>query len=169
MYVSVFPYIQVILGDGTGITTKVRALAAKPNRYGVTYNGYIINGLRFHTLSREAARLTQNSGVVNIADDGVNYFGRLLDIVELSYANYKVVLFKCEWYDVHHKAGLRRDEFGYSHVNFSRKIHTGDKLDDDPFVFSSQNQQVFYVQNPKAEPWNTVVRVSPRDNFDMGV
>ena len=133
-------------------------MAAKPNRYGVTYNGYIINGLRFHTLSREAARLTQNSGVVNIADDGVNYFGRLLDIVELSYANYKVVLFKCE-----------RDEFGYSHVNFSRKIHTGDKLDDDPFVFSSQIQQVFYVQNPKAEPWNTVVRVSPRDNFDMGV
>ena len=169
MYVSVFSYIQVILGDGTGITTKVRALAAKPNRYGVTYNGYIINGLRFHTLSREAARLTQNSGVVNIADDGVNYFGRLLDIVELSYANYKVVLFKCEWYDVHHKAGLRQDEFGYSHVNFSRKIHTGDKLDDDPFVFSSQIQQVFYVQNPKAEPWNTVVRVSPRDNFDMGV
>jgi hypothetical protein len=78
------------------------------------------------------------------------------------------MLFKCEWYDVHYKAGLRQDEFGYSHVNFSRKIHTGDKLEDDPFVFSSQVQQVFYVQNPKAAPWNTVVRVSPRDNFDMG-
>jgi hypothetical protein len=60
----------------------------------VTYSGYIINGFRFHTLSREAARLTQNSGVVNIADDGVNYFERLSDVVELSYANYKVVLFK---------------------------------------------------------------------------
>jgi hypothetical protein len=130
----------------------------------VTYSGYIINGFRFHTLSREATQFTQNSGVVNIADDGVNYFG-----VELSYANYKVVLFKCEWYDVHHKARLRQDEFGYSHVNFSRKIHTGDKLEDDPFVFSSQVQQVFYVQDPKVAPWNTVVRVSPRDNFDMGV
>jgi hypothetical protein len=157
------------LGDGTRITTKVRVLAAKPNRCGVTYSGYIINGFRFHTLSREATQFTQNSGVVNIADDGVNYFGRLSDIVELSYANYKVVLFKCEWYDVHHKARLRQDEFGYSHVNFSRKIHTGDKLEDDPFVFSSQVQQVFYVQDPKVAPWNTVVRVSPRDNFDMGV
>jgi hypothetical protein len=106
MYISFFPYIQVILGHGMGITIKVRAFAAKPNRCGVTYSGYIINGFRFHTLSREAARLTQNSGVVNIADDGVNYFGRLSDIVELSYANYKVVLFKCELYNVHHKAGL---------------------------------------------------------------
>jgi hypothetical protein len=113
------------LGDGTGITTKARALAAKLNRCGMTYSGYIINGFRFHTLSREDARLTQNSGVVNIADDEVNYFGRLSNIVELSYANYKVLLFKCEWYDVHHKAGLRQDMFGYSHVNFSRKIHTG--------------------------------------------
>jgi hypothetical protein len=147
----------------------VRALAAKPNRCGVTWTGYIINGFRFHTLSREAARLTQNSGVVNTADDGVNYYGRLSDIIELSYADYKVVLFKCEWYDVHHKAGLRQDEFGFTHVNFSRKIITGEKLEDDPFVFSSQVQQVFYVQDPKAEAWNTVVRVSPRDNFDMGV
>jgi hypothetical protein len=158
MFISFFPYIQVILGDRIGITTKVRALAAKPNRCGVTYSGYIINGFRFHTLSREAARFTQNSGVVNIAEDGVNYFGRLSNIVELSYTNYKVVLFKCEWYDVHHKAGLQQDEFGTTHVNFSRKIHNGDKLEDDPFV-----------QNPKVEPWNTVVRVSPRDNFDMGV
>ena len=37
------------------------------------------------------------------------------------------------------------------------------------FVFSSQIQQVFYVYDPKAEPWNTVVRVSLRDNFDMDV
>ena len=59
--------MQVILGDGLGITKKVRALAAKPSRHGVRYNGYIINGFRFHTLSREAARSTQNSGVVNIA------------------------------------------------------------------------------------------------------
>jgi len=150
-----FPYIQVILGDGTGVTAKVRALAAKPSRCGVQFSGYIINGLRFHSLSREAARLTQNSGVVNIAEDGVNYYGRLLDILELSYADYKVVLFKCEWSDVHHQAGLRQDEFGFTLVNFSRKIHTGEKLEHDPFVFSSQVQQVFYVHDPKAEAWHS--------------
>ncbi|CAN6333860.1 unnamed protein product [Urochloa humidicola] len=134
----------------------------------VRCSGYIINGFRFHTTSREATRLTQNSGVVNIAGDGVNYFGRLSDIIELSYADYKAVVFKCEWYDIFHKVGLRQDEFGFTHVNFSRKIHTGEKLEHDPFVFSSHVQQVFYVQDPKAEAWHTVVRVSPRDTFDMG-
>ncbi|KAL6655769.1 hypothetical protein ACP70R_006595 [Stipagrostis hirtigluma subsp. patula] len=159
---------KVLLNDGPGITEKVRALAAKPCKCGVRYSGYIINGFRFHIMSREAARKTQNSGVVNIADDGVNYYGRLSDIIELSYRDYKVVLFRCDWYDVHHRAGIRQDEFGFTLVNFNRKIHTGERLEHDPFVFSSQVQQVFYVEDPKAKGWNVVVRVTPRDLFDMG-
>lgn len=119
-------------------------------------------------MGREAARLTQNSGVVNIAADGVHYYGRLSDIIELWYKDYKVVLFKCDWYDVHHRAGFRKDDFGFTLVNFSRKIHTGEKLEHDPFVFSSQAKQVFYVEDPKAKGWNVVVRVKPRDDFDMG-
>ncbi|WVZ53293.1 hypothetical protein U9M48_004259, partial [Paspalum notatum var. saurae] len=128
---------KIILGDGGGISKRVRALAAKPSRCGVRYSGYIINGFRFHTMSHEAARLTQNS-----------------DIIELSYGVYKVVLFKCDWYDVHHRAGLRKDDFGFTLVNFSRRIHIGEKLEHDPFVFSSQVEQVFYVEDPKAKGWN---------------
>ncbi|XP_037425664.1 uncharacterized protein LOC119291055 [Triticum dicoccoides] len=129
---------KVILDDGTDITEKIRALAAKPSKCGVRYSGYIINGFRFHTISHETGHVTQNSGVVNLAENGVSYYGRLSDIFELSYKDYKVVFFKCDWYDVHHKAGIIRDEFGFTHVNFSRKIHTGEKLEDEPFVFSSQ-------------------------------
>ena len=119
-------------------------------------------------MSHEAGRLTQNSGIVNIAEDGVNYYGRLSDIIELSYREYKVVLFKCDWYDVHHRVGLQKDDFGFTLVNFSQKIHTGEKMEHDPFVFSSQVEQVFYVEDPKAKGWNVVVRVKPRDLFDMG-
>jgi hypothetical protein len=157
----IFPYVQVLLDDGPGITERVGALAKKPSKCGVRYSGYIINGFRFHTMSREVACLMQNSGVVNIADDGVNYYGRLSDIIELPYKDFKVVLFKCDWYDVHHRAGLRKDEFGFTLVNFSRRIHTGEKLEHEPFVFSSQVQQVFYVQDPKAKEWNVVVSVTP--------
>ena len=56
---------------------------------------------------------------MNIAEDGVNYYGRLSDIIELSYREYKVVLFKCDWYDVHHRVGLQKDDFGFTLVNFS--------------------------------------------------
>ncbi|WVZ64539.1 hypothetical protein U9M48_014039, partial [Paspalum notatum var. saurae] len=38
----------------------------------------------------------------------------------------------------------------------SRLIHTGEKLEHDPFVFSSQVVQVFYVEDPKAKGWNIV-------------
>lgn len=144
-------------------------MAAKPNRYGVRYSGYVINGFRFHTISHESGHVTQNSGLLNIAENGVRYYGRLTDIFELSYNDYKVVFFNCDWYDVYHKVGIQTDEFGFTLVNKSRKIHTGDELQDDPFVFSSQVQQVFYVQDPKAELWNVVVEVRPRDLFDMGV
>jgi len=41
-------------------------------------------------------------------------------------------------------------------------------MEHDPFVFSSQVEQVFYVEDPKAKGWNVVVRVKPRDLFDMG-
>ena len=119
-------------------------------------------------MSHESGHVTQNSGVVNIAENGVRYYGRLSDIFELSYNDYKVVFFNCDWYDVYHKVGIQTDEFGFILVNKSRKIHTGDQLEDDPFVFSSQVQQVFYVQDPKAELWNVVVEVRPRDLFDMG-
>ncbi|XP_052137356.1 uncharacterized protein LOC127755729 [Oryza glaberrima] len=130
---------QKVLENGAEIDEKTRALAAKPNKTVVRYSGYIINGFR------------------------------LSDIVELSYRNYKVVLFRCDWYDVHHRAGMKNDEFWFSLVNFSRKIHTGQKLDDDPFVFSSQVEQVFYSEDPKTEGWHVVTRFRPRDLFDMGV
>ncbi|XP_066161921.1 uncharacterized protein [Oryza sativa Japonica Group] len=67
------------------------------------------------------------------------------------------------------RAGMKNDEFRFSLVNFSRKIHTGEKLDDDPFVFSSQVEQVFYSEDPNTEGWHVVTRFRPRDLFDMGV
>lgn len=121
---------KVLLDGGGNFCKKIRALARKPDKYGKRYSGFIINGTRFHTIRREERRKTQNSGVVNMAHDGVNYYGRLSDIIELSYgSDYKVVLFKCDWYDVYHRAGMKEDEFGFTLVNFSRVIHTGEEIE----------------------------------------
>jgi hypothetical protein len=145
-------------------------LAKKPNKWGMHYKGFIINGFRFHTINREKKRKTQNSGVVNKSNEGIDYYGRLSDIIELSYGDdYKVVLFKCDWYDVHNRAGIKKDDFGFTLVNFSRVIHTGIEKEHDPFVFSSQVEQVFYVEDPKFKGWHVVTRKRPRDLFDMGI
>ena len=79
------------------------------------------------------------------------------------------MLFKCDWVDVHHNSGIRQDEFRFTLVNFSRLIHTGEKLEHDPYVLSSQVEQVFFVQDPKNKNWSTVIKARPRDLLDMGV
>ncbi|KAK5831611.1 hypothetical protein PVK06_015409 [Gossypium arboreum] len=59
-------------------------------------------------------------------------------------------------------------KFGFTMVNFSRLIHTGEHLIDEPYVFSSQVKQVFYSKDPIDEGWYVVLRNTPRDLFDMG-
>ena len=79
------------------------------------------------------------------------------------------MLFKCDWVDIHHNYGIRQDEFGFTIVNFSRLIHTGEKLEHDLYVFSSQVKQVFYVEDPKNENLSTVIKTRLRDLFEMSV
>ena len=61
--------------------------------------------------------------------------------------------------------GIRQDEFGFTLINFSRLIQTDEKLEHDPYVFSSQVEQMFYAQDPKSENWSTVIKGRPRDLF----
>ncbi|KAL4564765.1 hypothetical protein LXL04_028836 [Taraxacum kok-saghyz] len=90
-------------------------LAKGPSPTSKRYHWYYVNGYRFHTKSRDARCHTQNSGVSitaltpsfessrekNPAVGNVDYYSRILDIVELDYwSQFKVVLFRCEWYQL---------------------------------------------------------------------
>ena len=70
--------------------------------------------------------------------------------------------------DINTPRGLKRDSNGFVLINFSRLIHTGVLLKDDPFIFSSQARQVFYVQDSKDKEWATVIKTKPRDLYDIG-
>ena len=125
------------------------ALARGPNKIIIRYNGFIINGFKFYTKDREKFRKTQNSGVM-VEADGKTYYGALKDIYELDYYGiFKVILFRCDWVDINSSRGLKKDANGFTLVNFTRLIHTGVLLKDDPFIFSSQARQVFFVQEAK--------------------
>ncbi|GMJ10411.1 hypothetical protein HRI_004710300 [Hibiscus trionum] len=53
-------------------------------------------------------------------------------------------------------------------VNFSRLIHTGLQLMDEPYVFSSQVKQIFYCHDPLDKGWSVVLHNTPRDLIDIG-
>ena len=83
-----------------------------------------INGHRFHTKDRETRKKSQNSGVVVQADhEGkmIDFYGVLDDIIELSYiGSNKVLIFKCEWWDVGNKKRINVDEFDFVSVNITK-------------------------------------------------
>ncbi|KAG5567910.1 hypothetical protein H5410_065075 [Solanum commersonii] len=73
---------------------------------------------------------TQNSGVTLVASttsfasskdknpiaSDLTYYGRIVDIVELDYyGHFKVVLFKCDWYEV------ENDTYGLTYVYFNKR------------------------------------------------
>ena len=69
-----------------------------------SFTGYNVNGYRFHTTSYEQSRpnrKTTNSGVVTPGTDGLDYYGRIEEISELSFYGSKPltpVIFKCHWF-----------------------------------------------------------------------
>lgn len=144
-----------------------RVVASGPSPIVKRMNGFIINGYRFHTQNRDKLKKTQNFGVM-VEADGKTYFGKINDIIELDYySEYKAVLFRCDWVNVNSR-GLKKDKRGFTLLNFSHKIHEGDTLKDDPYIFASQAHQVFYVEDEKDKGWEHVVRVKPRDTYRLG-
>ncbi|XP_072087746.1 uncharacterized protein [Arachis hypogaea] len=124
---------------------------------------------RFHTRHRDARRKTQNSGVTlealtpsfasvkdkNPIEAKVAYYGRIVDMFELDYyGQFKVVLFKCEWYTA------AKENFGLSYVYFNKKCYQ-----EEPFVLASQVNQCFYVQDPYVSDKHYVMKTIPRDLF----
>ncbi|XP_027174679.1 uncharacterized protein LOC113774329 [Coffea eugenioides] len=113
----------------------------------IKYPGCNVNGFRFHTKTREVDRKTQNSGIMvkgEHADVEINFYGAITDIleVEYSFSQSRVVLFKCDWWDLKNSSCLKIDkQSNLSSVNLSKKWYI-----DQPFVFASQAEQVFYVK-----------------------
>ena len=77
-----------------GCALRVRSFAA-----------YDVNGYRFHTTSYKESwpnRRTTNFGVFTPGQDGVEYYGKVEEIYELTFRGCKPlthVIFKCQWFD----------------------------------------------------------------------
>ena len=130
---------------------------------GVVYNqAYYINGFKFEIQLVENARVTQNSGVVTVGDEGKVFYGVLTDIMEVKYmSSPPKILFKCIWRDIGGR-GMKIDDYKFTSMNT-----TGTGYEDEPFIFPSQVQQVYYNKNPRNEDWSVVCRWKPRNTYEI--
>lgn len=158
-------------------------LARGPINKAKRFTAYNVNGYKFRTLERDERLKTQNSGVfgtfgtrsyssssdAQMRFGGVPYYGKLVDIIELSYTGvFTVALFKCQWANTTTSRGMKKDDLGFTSVNFARLIHTGQHEDDEPYIKASEAQMVFYIDDEKEKGWSIPIHLKPRDLYDMG-
>ncbi|KAL3619447.1 hypothetical protein CASFOL_037017 [Castilleja foliolosa] len=151
-----------ILSNDVG--SELKWLAYGPKTPINSYEGYDINGYTFYTSRQDAKSVLQNSGVTLVASSfdyssasnnnpsqsQMSYYGRIEEIWELDYVEFKFGLFRCKWVD--NRRGVRHDDMGFTLVDFSRCGYQND-----PFILASQAEQVFYVEDCSDRKWSVVV------------
>ncbi|KAL4567614.1 hypothetical protein LXL04_023203 [Taraxacum kok-saghyz] len=147
----------------------IQDLSRGPLRTVKSYNVYFVNGYKFHTESYGENKLTMNSGVC-ISSDSCDYYGKLLEILEVEYPGLPIksaVLFRCDWYDPTPNVGVKvHNEYKLVDINKRRKFKQFE-----PFVLALQATQVYYMPYPSMKKdnsdWLAVCKVKPRGWVDV--
>lgn len=145
------------------------AIAMQPSFLACTYAGCMVNGVRYHTKSRDERLLTQNYGVhVEAEYDGniCDFYGVINEIWEVHYLYLnKVILFKCSWYNTNGSDRM------YSEYNFTSININSEWFEDEPFVLANQVSLVFYLDDIKKskdnKDWKVVQKVNHRHIWDI--
>ena len=131
------------------------------------WNNYYINNFNFHTHTYGKDKSTMNYGVCVRSVDGMEYYGFLQEVIQLTYvgakACYKTILFKCDWFDsfkgtnihkqyklieINHTRKYPKCNPSYQHVKFNKCIslhiraQKGAKIHGGWSVKSRQDQQL---------------------------
>ncbi|CAN6541280.1 unnamed protein product [Malus baccata var. baccata] len=122
------------------------------------YKSHIVHGFKFRIKFVDDKHKNQNCGVFVPA----NVPGAIGQVNCYGGRGRAVMLFKCEWVNSESPRGMRIDQYGFTMVNFNR---LGFK--EDPFILASQALQAFYVEDTIEKDWHVVVRMHPRDLFDV--
>ncbi|XP_060974565.1 uncharacterized protein LOC133039673 [Cannabis sativa] len=149
------------------ITKSVLALASMPDHRIFSYNGCIVNGVRYHTEIWGVGRTTQNYGVWVEGEHGgstCDFYGVITDILEVSYIyDHKVVLFQCDWYDTDTKKKRTHQEYHITSINVSSKWYK-----EEPYILADQANQVLYLEDDKfGSKWRVVDKVNQRHLWDV--
>ncbi|KAK6919646.1 protein of unknown function DUF4216 [Dillenia turbinata] len=160
---------QCVLKSSFPCNGEIQSLAFGPDSRVRRYSGCMINGYRFHTKDRENERKTQNSGVVVKGEhwnNTIDFYGVLIDIFKVEYfiGRNKVLIFKCEWFNLGDARGIQLDkESRITSINVSRNWYS-----DQPYVLVQQVQQVFYIEDIKLGKNGYVVeKANPCNSYDI--
>ncbi|KAB1212963.1 hypothetical protein CJ030_MR5G005109 [Morella rubra] len=160
--------IQIMPNENLGtVSYDLYALASSPDQLALCYSGYVVNGVRFYTVLHEHFHNTQNSGVVVSGDhagEDVDFYDQVVKIYPLHDLRKNLVyLLKCDWFDLSTQNLSLDKSCRFVNINISRKWYK-----DDPYVLTSQGNQVFYVDDMKlGSHWKIVQKIIFRNTYDI--
>ncbi|XP_062028723.1 uncharacterized protein LOC133744669 [Rosa rugosa] len=64
---------------------------------------------------------------------------------------------------IHPVVGIKLDPFNFTLVNFNRLLYRNDRVGDEPFILTSQAQQVWYAPDPSGQGWLNVVEMESKN------
>jgi len=142
-----------------------------PRKDVCVWNNYYINNFNFHTYSYGKDKSTMNYGVCVRGVDGVEYYGVLQEVLQLTYVGangcYKTTLFKCDWFDSSKGTNIHK-QYKLVEIDHTRKYPKYD-----PFVLATQVQQVYFTPYPSIRSdksaWWAVFKVKARSTIDAPV
>ncbi|XP_076939329.1 uncharacterized protein LOC143607978 [Bidens hawaiensis] len=139
---------RINIGLVDGSTKHLEILARKPSIFVKSYNGYFVNGYKFHTQKYGKGLMTSNCGVCvrgeTYNDEASDYYGLVDEVLELQYdcnGPHIAVLFKCTWFD--NKDGVVVQKNKLVDVKHKSRLKSYD-----PYILASQAEQVFYTSYP---------------------
>ena len=133
----------------------------------------IVNGVRYRTVDREKNLRTQNSGVMvevegSHDDKPIEFYGVLKEVIELQYNSNlnirrSVVLFQCDWYNLHGKTVGLRDDGHFKSVNIQSFWYKSE-----PFILATQPIKIFYLQDTSlGKSWRIVQKFEHRGMYNV--
>jgi hypothetical protein len=104
----------------------------------------------------------------DVSTGDMGWYGVLKKVICLDFPGQKeVILFQCVWFDIpaassSRSKGYHKDRYGVIDINTTRF-----RYKDEPYILSTQAEQVFYAKYPDKPDWCSVLRVQPRNLFSM--
>lgn len=153
----------------------VRALMLPPSDQAKSYRSMYAFGNHIRVRSAQAHLTTMDSGVAatfrqlcrsglkdrNPRAAELEYVGWVEEILSVDYGHFEVVVIYCNWVVANTKgdgATMKRDEYGFTTVNFQRLIpHSAQS-----FAFPLHIEQVFFAHDVAKRGWEVVLRKEPR-------
>ncbi|CAB4308257.1 unnamed protein product [Prunus armeniaca] len=96
--------------------------------------------------------------------ESCEFYGSLVNVIKVQFKRgFKVVLFKCHWYNTDAKGKKVIHDYNLTSVNINSQWYGSD-----PYVLATQAHQVFYMDDLKlGHPWRVVQRIQHRHVWDV--